>query len=319
MTRIWVTGAPFWSEVGAGLLKRAGFDAQSRPISAEALPVYLRWCKPLRWIGYSSCSLLVLLLSRASVIHVVSPCWGSRYLCWLAHGFGKKVFLHWIGSDVLDPVEGIVAPGQGKKRDWWIRHADAHFADSPALVDALAEIGIHAELFRLLTDTILYEDEMLLPPSHAVLAYWSPGRRRFYGGDLVEQLASEYPEIPFYIMGVNADGEDRPSNLHSLGWVDDPEELYRKTSILIRMPRHDSLSTMVLEALARGRWVIYSHAFPHTEFAETLDDARKALNRCLARTDLNLAGREYVRQTFHPAAESRRLAPIYNNVLAGRR
>ncbi len=81
--------------------------------------------------------------------------------------------------------------------------------------------------------------------------------------------------------------------------------------MLIRLPEHDSLSAMVLEALARGRYVIYSEEFPFTETAGNFDEARDALARLLANRQPNYSGAEYVRRNYSLDEQAERLREIH--------
>ena len=56
----------------------------------------------------------------------------------------------------------------------------------------------------------------------------------------------------------------------------------------------------LIEALTRGKYVIWSNEFPHCLRARSLPDARKALEIALARDHPNGAGMEYARQEFEP-------------------
>ena len=139
---------------------------------------------------------------------------------------------------------------------------------------------------------------------------------RTYGGQIIDTLAQEFPEVTFYVAGSDGAGEPQHPNMHYLGWMRDLEQVYGRVSTLIRLPEHDSLSTMVLEMLTRGRWVIYSKDFPFTNRAGNADEARAALRRCLAQTEPNIDGRKYVLENFSPAAESRRIAGPYHRALS---
>jgi hypothetical protein len=207
-----------------------------------------------------------------------------------------------------------VAAGNREPLEFLQAIADFHFADSPEIAAELERLGLSAEVFRLLPAGVEAR-EVPMPEKPAVLAYWSRDHREFYRGDIVDALAEEFKDITFYVAGSDAAGQPQHRNMQYLGWVPSLEEVYSKTSILIRMPEHDSLSAMVLEMLARGRWVIYSKPFPHTETATNLDEAREALRRCLARQGPNREGQDYVRQNFSPSHEAKRIAPIYSRIL----
>jgi hypothetical protein len=308
VTRILVLGYEYWAGVAAGMLRRMGYDAQPWTPRVETLPAALRWCRPLRWLGWG----LTGPFRGAAVVHVIAPV-GQEKLLRLARLMGKRVLLHWVGTDVLNLKAEAAARGPSTV-EFYRRVADANFADAPELIEELAALGLKADLFRLLPDAVEPRD-MPLPERPAVLSYWSPGRRDFYGGPIVDALADAFPDVPFLIVGTDGQGEPQHPNMTYLGRVESPEDVYRRTSVLVRLPEHDSLSAMVLEMLARGRQIIYNKPFPHCELAAGLEEAREALRRCLAGQGVNEAGRQYVRENFSPLAETDRVAPLIRRAM----
>lgn len=261
----------------------------------------------MRAVG-SRMALAALRVRGYCAVHVVYPP-GSVGLLKMSRWLGLPVFLHWIGTDVLT---------LDRARGEYYRHvARAHYADSLTLIEELRSFGIDAHLFRLLPARI--DAEILpMPTKPAVLAYWPAGRRKFYGGEILDGLATAFPTVQFYVCGSAGDGEPQSPNVTYLGYVADVEPLYRNCSILLRLPEHDSLSAMVLEMLARGRWVIYKSEFPHTERAHDLSTACEAMRRCLGRAGCNERGHAYVREHFSPAAEARRVGVVYRALLNAR-
>ena len=105
-----------------------------------------------------------------------------------------------------------------------------------------------------------------------------------------------------------------PPNVEFLGLQRDLDPVYRAASILIRVPPHDSLSAMVLEALAWGREVIYSRPFPYTRQAGDEEEAEEALAQHLAEYRLNEARARHVAENFSPDREAARLIEVYNRL-----
>jgi O-antigen/teichoic acid export membrane protein len=307
--KVLVTGQSYWHGVAAAMLRQAGFDACTWRTGPESVPAVLRWCRPLRIAAY----LLGRQFRQAAVIHNIGAVPFPRFIR-LARWLGKRVVQHWVGTDVL-VLKEAVAKGDRRLLQFYQKVPHCHFVDSPELTEELADLGIRPELFRLLPDSVLPTAEVPLPERPAVLAYWSHDRRAFYGGPIVDALAEEFRDVTFYVVGSDGAGEPQHPNMKYLGRLDGLEDVYRSVGVLVRMPEHDSLSAMVLEMLARGRWVIYSKPFPHTETATNLDEAREALRRCLAGQGPNREGQEYVRQNFSPSHEAERITPIYNRIL----
>lgn len=308
MADILVLGYEYWAGVTAGMLRRMGYDARPWAPSADALPAALRWCRPLRWLGWA----LTGPFRTAAAVHVIAPP-GRQPLIRLAGWMHKRIILHWVGTDVLNLRAEVAARGPAAV-DFYRRMAHAQFADAPELIEELAALGLRADLFRLLPDAVEPRD-VPLPDRPAVLSYWAPERREFYGGPILDALAEEFPDVPFLIVGNDGHGQPQHPNMTYLGRLESLEDVYRQTSILVRLPEHDSLSAMVLEMLGRGRRVIYSRPFPHTEHATTPEEARAALRRCLAEREFNRAGQAYVRQNFAPAAEAARVAPLVRQAM----
>jgi hypothetical protein len=308
VVEILVMGYPYWAGVAAGMLGRAGFQARVWSPDPAHVPRAIRWCRPARWLWY----LLGGPIRRAGAVHFVgatAPAGLVRACLWL----GKRVILHWVGTDALRASE----PGTHSARLLGLAGRCVHFADSPEVARELAALGVEAQVFRLLPETVVPPGPVPMPEEPAVLSYWAPGRRAFYGGDLVDALAEALPATRFYVAGSDGAGEPQHPNMTYLGRLDSLEDVYRQVSVLVRMPEHDSLSAMVLEMLARGRWVVYNRPFPHTETATTVEEARAALGRSLARREANEAGREYVRLNFSPQAEAQRIQPLYASILRG--
>ena len=307
--KILVVGAPFWAATAATMLQRAGLQAEDWQFWPKDVPALFRWCRPLRALAYA----MNPHFRQTDVVHCISPP-GLLRVCWMARILRKRIVMHWIGSDVLRIIGD--SDSARRLRTTCSKLACAHFADSPDIVEELKQVGIDSALFRLLPDTVVPLEEMPLPDQPAVLTYWSHERRDFYGGPIVDILANEFPSVPFYVVG--SDGRDEPQhpNMTYLGRVDEVEPVYRKVSVFLRLPKHDSLSAMVLEMLARGRWVVYTKPFPHTTFATTAEEVKAALKECLSQTTPNQAGKAHVLADFSPVRESERIRSVYESRLA---
>lgn len=161
---------------------------------------------------------------------------------------------------------------------------------------ALAGVGIAGTVVRFVTPAMRSVCEPL-PEEFAVLAYWTPGRREFYGGDVVLALARELPHVPFRILGTSdPEDADLPPNVELLGFVDDLERVLRASSVLIRLPRTDGAPNMPMEMLARGRYVIYNRPLEGAHLARNLDEARTALEAIRNLRAPNEAGARFVRE-----------------------
>lgn len=295
-------GEPRWLPVAANLLIRAGLEAE--PVQANERLGLLRWALGGRSRQFDA------------VHHLTGPSnWKSPLLFRLR---GLPVVWHWIGSDVLAYRESARRRlGGAINRRAALQWAGAHLADSPELAEELRTEGIASRVVRLLPEKI--EAGVLpLPPACTVLSYWSDSRRTFYGGDTVLQLAREFPELSFHIVGATGKDVNAPPNVRFFGGVADMDPIYRDSTVLIRMPRHDSLSAMVLEVLARGRYVIYNRPLEACHLACDLDEARRALREIIGRREPNAVGAEMVRSRFSLDVEARSLAEVYSSLHGAR-
>lgn len=225
------------------------------------------------------------------------------------------VIVHWIGSDIIRLRDHIA--DHGAPPAYLFDYIDLHLADSPALAAELEELGVEANVVRLLPRSV-NADVCGLPTAPAVLVYLPRGAEDFYRIDIIKALASAFPDIPFYIAANDGhDAVDCPANMQFLGEVADMNALYRKVSALVRICEHDSLSAMVLEALARGRYVVYSEAFPHTLRARDVETATTCLSEILRASSPNLEGARRVAREYSWRAEIERLKQCYAQLLRG--
>ncbi|MBA7620195.1 hypothetical protein ES703_27540 [subsurface metagenome] len=109
-------------------------------------------------------------------------------------------------------------------------------------------------------------------------------------------------------------GQKNLSNVKYLGWQDDMEPIYKQTTVLLRVPKHDGLSLMVLEALARGRQVIWTNKFPFCYYVHSYVDVKNALLQIKEHQVLNYRGARYVIETLNEETIITRLIEIYKSL-----
>jgi glycosyltransferase involved in cell wall biosynthesis len=290
---ILICGTPNWQPVLLNIMSKAGLEAKQLS-SFKTLEKYIRW-----------------LFSRKSqpyrIIYHLGGC--ATTLCTLEWLRGKHTIVHWIGSDVMQ-YQGKL--NLKKRLSIWVhQHLVAlKLADSEKIQEELRKVGIETHLLRLLPQAIVV-DVTELPDKPTVLSYWNDERYDFYGGGIVFALAKAFPQLKFLIVG--ATGEDLvnvPANVKFLGLVDDISKIYNKCTCLVRVPMHDGLSAMVLEAMAHGRYVIYSRKCPFTSFASDYESARKALEEIITKQQPNYEGADYVKKNFSVEKESQRLREL---------
>ena len=293
--RINVMGPVYFTNVAFNLFKRAVMNAET--VNPQGKFAVLKWIVTGQW-------------RRFDVIHIVQGIWlWKQALVWLL--VPRPVVCHWIGSDVGQFQRNCKKGWEGFLLRLAVsRRVIKHLTDSPGLAEELRESGITADVVRLLPESI--EADMAPLPEHfSVVSYWLDTRKDFYGGDIVMQLAREYPDIEFRILGTLGTGEKAPANVKYFGFKEGLSDIYRQSSVLIRIPKHDSLSAMVLEMLARGRYVIYNKKLPGCHFAGDLQEARKALLEIRQYKQPNSLGAQTVKEMFSLDREAKTLRRIY--------
>lgn len=249
-------------------------------------------------------------MSKANILYTTFwgiPCKKNNIYLKIAKILNKKVVCHWIGSDVL---EAMKKPKETLK---FQKYIDLNLAGSQLLQEELLDIGIESIVENIILDDILIRNNKLRLKEHGVLVYLPTGREEFYGGKLIERLAKEFPKINFYIVAnVNTDYLKNFKNIKNIGKVslEEMEEIYDKISILIRIPKHDGLSLMVLEALARGKEIIYKYEHPYTKKAEDYIQLKKQFELIIQKPpEYNLEAAKYVKENY---SADNYLTSLYN-------
>lgn len=92
-------------------------------------------------------------------------------------------------------------------------------------------------------------------------------------------------------------------------------EARAQTTVLLRLTRHGSLSYMVIESLAMGRQVIWSHNYlPFCHYAKSYDQVKKTILQIQKNPKLNIEGAEYVRKNFSSKRMIKELVKIYDRL-----
>lgn len=209
-----------------------------------------------------------------------------------AHQRRVPLIVIWAGTDVLaaaqNPFELEVT-----KRD-----ASADLAVSPWLAEELRALGVPAAYEPIIAADI-HPVLAPFPQRFTVLTYLPAPRRTFYGEDKVYAIARSLKATRFLVVGGGGRSPSAPPNVEFLGWIEDMASVIDASTVLLRLPEHDGQSMMVLEALARGRHVVWTHEIPGGRVAHTTEDALDLIRDLHDRhvhdkLEFNSAGREYV-------------------------
>jgi hypothetical protein len=213
----------------------------------------------------------------------------------------QKIVMFWCGSDVLHARVDFKA---GRTEAWIAEKV--HWAGAPWLADEVRAMGLKCEF---VPSTWISPVKQLapLPEKFSVLSYLPDAKRTdLYGIDQVLEVARAMPQIDFSIVGLLPGQTLRvPPNVALHGRVAEMESFYRNATVIWRPARHDGLSFMSLEALARGRHVIWSYPFDGAFHSKNATTARIELERLLElhqakKLEPNIAGAEFIAEHFSP-------------------
>lgn len=255
MKRIAVVGLPYFGTRVAASLIGAGFDARFVPSPRAGL---VR--NPLA---------LTQLMRPDLVYGIGSSIERSSPLDLLARS-GRRVLMHWVGSDVLY-ARRADRRGRVSAR---LRRA-THWADAPWLAQELGPLALNVEEHPL-PMPIAVGNAVPMPPEPAVMLFLPAAPHRAYDVDATRAVVEALPQTRFILVGGY---RIEAPNVENLGFVTDMAAVYARSSMLLRLVRHDGLSHTVIEALAYGRHVAWRYQFPGVTAVATADEAIAAIRR----------------------------------------
>jgi glycosyltransferase involved in cell wall biosynthesis len=227
--------------------------------------------------------------------------------------FGKKVLCHWIGSDVLS-LNNLFYRLQATVLNLFV---DRHIAGSENL-------SFELKKFRITSDVVPIVPEMFagklkpLPKQFSILAYLPSNRYELYNAKDIIKLAEQMHNTRFFIVGTNGENLPKLKNVTYLGWVK-METLYPKVTVLLRIPKHDGMSLMVLEALSAGRYVVYSNPFPFCHDFVDINETKLYINKLKQTNKPNIGGYHFVKANFSADKIIKKIIDIYKNMLKYKR
>ena len=251
------------------------------------------------------------IIKKFDIVHLISGCQRIKFLIWLRL-LGKKTINHWIGTDVLRVSRDTTSRLLARITDKLI---DIQFAQLPNLVEELKIAGIKADYLPIVPPV---NNQLAITHKQGILMYVPWDRVDFHRGSELLELAKMFPDINFHI--VDNEGKGLPSlpNIHYRGWVSDMDEVWENVSILVRFPKHDGLSSMVLEALARGKWVIWNQHLSCCSYIQKIEDIPQELKKLLDKKMPNIEGRKFVLSEFDPQKIGEKYVKIYNSMFPAR-
>lgn len=183
----------------------------------------------------------------------------DRWLHLFARLLRKPRVIHWVGSD-------ITSVHANARLRWLCTRPNVRvLAEVDWTLKELADLGIPARLAPLPPRLPAIAQPAPLPERFTILFYVPGTRADFYGRAEYERLIRAYSKrgVRFFVVGGGQLYAPPEADVTQFGWRVSLDEVYRETSLLIRLTKHDGLSLMVLEALTHGRHVLWSQDFPY--------------------------------------------------------
>lgn len=189
--------------------------------------------------------------------------------------WSKKIKMQWHGSDVSMVS---VNKSLGKFTPKYIQRSQS-FTDAPWLKEELNELGIQSEILHF-KYVELVENKTPFSNNH-VLTYFAEGKEKFYGLEILNALAKNFPDTMFHVIGSSGKNSESEKNVKFYGWVNQNKvkELMDSIPIYLRICEHDGYSLSVLEAMANGNYVIYNRPMPFTNYVSGLKDIEVVLKK----------------------------------------
>jgi hypothetical protein len=252
-------------------------------------------------------------IQSSEVLHFICAigCRKFFYIFYIRFILRKKVFVHFVGSDVLR----LQKVNFFDRLNWTLALKTAHrvFTGAPWHVDEISDF-IHAESFILFFNHFeKLKKAPPLPEKFTVLSYLPPGKPEFYGEFLVKHLVDKYPHIHFKIVGIDSFSNSPNVTSVPINYELDIHHLYKDVSLLIRLTEHDGYSSMVLEAMSLGRNIIWTYDIPHVMKTERNIKSVEAAIESSITKKLNEGGMSWVRKQFNFSTFLTSLEALYNN------
>lgn len=195
-----------------------------------------------------------------------------RQLC-LAPILGVPLIRKWSGSDVLYCQKFKDTYQHSKLLDKIVTKNLS--SETPSLIEELNELGINCDLIKPILNKRLNiqhsSSNNILPKK--VLIYLPDGRESFYGYEKIVPLIEKFKDLQFLIIANKNNILSNYPNVTNLGWITDMDAVWDQIGCLIRLTEHDGISRMVCEALARGKYIIFSQKLEGCWHAKNTEEA----------------------------------------------
>lgn len=201
---------------------------------------------------------------------------------------GIPLVRNWAGTDALNSISD-------PQIESWTIKANPFFnlnltTTHDGIVQELNSLGLACTLSPQLIETWPDNSESSIFVPNSVLAYLPSGREQFYGKDILEELIRKFPEITFTIVANNNHCLAHYENVKSLGWVKNFDDIWRGVGLLFRITEHDGYPRMIIEAMARGKYVIHNRFYEGVWLASDLQTAKQGIIEYVNKKQVNKKG-----------------------------
>ena len=175
-----------------------------------------------------------------------------------------KKIIYWIGTDALQM--GILPVGFDafKKLVEQMNKAYIQFCQ-PLIEKELKDMGLNVTSQPLPVD--VKRRDIPFPKDFTVSIY-DHGKNNLYNYPIMEEIAKAAPDINFSFFGdPRKVGDTDLKNFKFLGYAP-IDDIIAKTSVLLRITKHDGYPVAPIEFLNAGRVTITNQDMPHTVHAE---------------------------------------------------
>lgn len=215
---------------------------------------------------------------------------------------GTPLVRNWAGTDALNAISD-------RENEFWTVKANS-FIDKnlttthDGIVQELHSLGLNCALLPQLIEAWPDESQANTFIPNSVLAYIPSGREQFYGVHFVEAMIRKFPNINFIIVADNNHSLAHYANVKSLGWVEDFDEIWNRIGLLIRITEHDGFPRMIIEAMARGKYVIHNRYYNGVWFANNSDSCEESLKKYVDKKQVNEEGISAMNELKRSGAEA---------------
>lgn len=209
--------------------------------------------------------------------------------------FGKKNICHWIGTDVLD----IITNWRFRiARKFLEKFIDLNIAGAEHLIKEIKEIGIESRAIPIVPN---YEQFRItpFPEKFTILTYLPQNRLEFYNYNIILSIVKANPDIQFIVLANSGKNMPKFDNVKYVEWVYDISYYYYKSTVILRIPKHDGMSLSILEGLVCGRQIIWNYPFPYCyNSLPEFENIQNILENIKKNPELNVEGSDFVRKYY---------------------